>query len=277
MQSLPKLIFLGTGGDSVVVGKQIASAGGFILQAEDNQFHVDPGPGALAKAAGYGANLRSNVAVMVSHNHLNHASDINAVISAMTLGGLDKKGVLIAARSAYEDNPQAGMTTYLNPYFKNHLEKDIVIEPGKKIGINEIEVHATRTRHSDEFNVGFKFYTPKFSLGYTSDTAYSTDLAEDFKGMDVMVLNCLNPSDKKTTGHLNTDDCALLLAEIKPKVAIITHFGIKMIDADPMNEARNLQRKTGVHIVSAKDGFSFNPVSYTVNQKQFNPFSGVKI
>jgi ribonuclease BN (tRNA processing enzyme) len=275
MQLLPKLIFLGTGGDSVVVGKQIASAGGFILQAEDNQFHLDPGPGALAKAGSYGINLRSNVAVMVSHNHLNHASDINAVISAMTLGGLDRKGVLIAAKSAYEETP--GMTPYLNPFFKNHLEKDIIVESGKKLGINEIEVHATRTRHSDEHNVGFKFYTPKFNLGYTSDTAYSTDLVEDFSGMDVMVLNCLDPSGKKTVGHLNTDDCAMLLSEIKPKVAILTHFGIKMIDADPMTEARNLQRKTGVHIISAKDGFSFNPVSYTINQKQFNPFSGVKI
>jgi hypothetical protein len=38
MPSLPKLIFLGTGGDSVVVGKQIASAGGFILRLRITSF-----------------------------------------------------------------------------------------------------------------------------------------------------------------------------------------------------------------------------------------------
>ena len=45
-----KIIFLGTGGDSIVVGKQLRASGGIILQIDDNQFHIDPGPGALVRA-----------------------------------------------------------------------------------------------------------------------------------------------------------------------------------------------------------------------------------
>ena len=33
---------------------------------------------------------------------MNHCNDINAVISAMTLGGLDRKGVLVSNRTAIE-------------------------------------------------------------------------------------------------------------------------------------------------------------------------------
>ena len=90
------IIFLGTGGDSNVVGKQIRASGGIILQVEDDQYHIDPGPGALITAKDAGINLRANTALFVTHNHLRHANDVNAVIDAMTYGGFDKKGVLVA-------------------------------------------------------------------------------------------------------------------------------------------------------------------------------------
>ncbi len=44
-----QIIFLGTGGDPVVVGKQIRSSGGIVLKLDGLQFHLDPGPGALVK------------------------------------------------------------------------------------------------------------------------------------------------------------------------------------------------------------------------------------
>ena len=73
------IIFLGTGGDSYVVGRQIRASGGIILQIGDDQFHIDPGPGSLVMAKQAGINLRANTAVVVTHNHLNHCNDINAV------------------------------------------------------------------------------------------------------------------------------------------------------------------------------------------------------
>ncbi|MDP6600597.1 MAG: MBL fold metallo-hydrolase, partial [Candidatus Woesearchaeota archaeon] len=83
------IIFLGTGGDSYVVGKQLRASGGIILQINDDQYHIDPGPGALVMAKETGVNLRANTALFVTHNHLNHCNDINAVIDAMTYGGFD--------------------------------------------------------------------------------------------------------------------------------------------------------------------------------------------
>ncbi|MDP7476371.1 MAG: hypothetical protein QF655_01925, partial [Candidatus Woesearchaeota archaeon] len=54
------IIFLGTGGDSYVVGKQLRASGGIILQINDDQYHIDPGPGALVMAKETGINLRAN-------------------------------------------------------------------------------------------------------------------------------------------------------------------------------------------------------------------------
>jgi len=266
MDMQPKLIFLGTGGDSIVVGKQIRSAGGIILQVEGNQFHIDPGPGSVTRAKDYGINLRNNVAVLITHNHLNHACGINAVINSMTLGGLDKKGVLVANRTAIEGCEEN--EPYLNKHHKEMIERNIIIEPGKRVGINEVEIWATRAHHSDPHAVGFKFMTPKFVLGYTGDTGYSNSLLEDFKSSDILILNCVNPSDKKDTNHLDINDVLKLLPEIKPKLAIITHFGVKMEELDVLHQARDIQRETKVQTIAAKDGMVINPVSYSVSLRQ---------
>ena len=54
---MPSIIFLGTGGDEFVVGKQLRGSGGIVVQVEGYQFHIDPGPGALIKARQAGINL----------------------------------------------------------------------------------------------------------------------------------------------------------------------------------------------------------------------------
>ena len=74
------IVFLGTGQGSFVIGRDILSSGGFIIQVDENQFHIDPGPNSLRNAAHSGINLRSNTALLVSHAHLNHSNDVNAVI-----------------------------------------------------------------------------------------------------------------------------------------------------------------------------------------------------
>ena len=54
----------------------------------------------------------------------------------------------------------------------------------------------------------------------------------------------------------------------KPKLVIMTHFGIKMLKADPLYEARKIQKKTGIQIISAKDGMVINPISYSSGLRQ---------
>ena len=54
---MARIIFLGTAGSTAVVSKQLRASGGIIIQVEDLQFHLDPGPGALVKAKEYGVNL----------------------------------------------------------------------------------------------------------------------------------------------------------------------------------------------------------------------------
>lgn len=214
-------------------------------------------------------NLRENVALLVSHNHILHSNDANAVIAAMTHSGLDKQGILIAERSSLEGTQE--QSPVIGKFFSECAERTIKVDANKRIGINEIEIRTTPTKHH-EGGVGFKFFTPRFTLSYLGDTEYFQELWSYHQNSDIMILNVTAPSGVKLKQNLNSDDAIKIIKKAKPKLAIITHFGIKMLSADPINEARFIQKETGIQVIAAKDGMKINPQSYSavLNQKTLN-------
>ncbi len=260
-----KLVFLGTAGNLGVVSKQSRSSGGFIVQADDIQLHIDPGPGALTNSALCGINIRAHTAILASHAHLNHCNDLNALINAMTLNGLDSHGVLIAPASIV--NGTEHIKPVLHAHFANHMEKIIIAQPNKKIGIENIEITPLAAKHSDLHSLGYKIFTPEFVLAYTGDTNYDTKLAEEYEGADILVINCQHPGKSKEPG-LCSSDVVKILKKAKPKLCILTHFSQKMLDANPLYEAREIKRQSGVQVIAAEDGMTLDPASYSAELKQ---------
>ena len=213
-----------------------------------------------------GVNIRANTAVFVSHAHLIHSNDLNAVIEAMTYRGFDKKGVVVANKTVI--NGSDDYEPRLLNFYKGCLERFVVLEDGQRVGINEVEVQALKCRHSDPHTIGFKFFTPKFTLVYASDTTYSLDLVEQYKGANILILNVTNPKKSDSNDHLNCEDATKIIKEIKPRLAIITHFGIKMLEADPLYLMREIQKQTGIQTIAAKDGMVINPLSYAIDKGQ---------
>lgn len=258
-----KIIFLGTAGDVFVVGKQIKGSGGIIMQIGEMQFHIDPGPGSLVRAVQNDINLRANTAIFATCNHINHSNDINAVINAMTYGGFDKRGILVASNSVVN-----GETSYLTDFHKKCLEKIIVLKAGQRIGIEDIEIHALPANHSDPDTIGLKFVTGDFILTYSSDTSYSKEITKAYKDTDILILNVVLPGKEKNEAQLNSEDAIKIIKEVNPKLTIITHFGIKMIKSDPLYEAREIQKQTGCQVICAKDGMVLSPTSYAAESRQ---------
>ena len=261
-----KLIFLGTAGDSFVVSKQVRTSGGLIIQTGDTQLHIDPGQGTLASAAEYKVNLRANTAVLVSNNNLLHCNDVNAVIDAMTYGGLDVGGVLIGSKTVLEGTED--VHPYITKLHKGFVEKVMPLEAGQKVGIEDIDIYAMSTNADDSKGIGFKIVTNDFILGYSSDTKYSKDIAKSYRGCDIMILHVPYPDKIKEGNHLCSKDAVSFIKEVMPRLVIITHFGIDMIKADPLNQARQIQKESGVKVVLAKDGMSVLPDSYSAESRQ---------
>ncbi len=255
-----KIIFLGVGGDFQVVGKQEYCSGGIVVRTSGLQFHIDPGPGALTRARQCGINVRETTAILVSHAHLAHCNDVNALIAACTHTGIDRTAVLVGSKSLIE--PDEAGHSILTKFHQKCVERMITVEPGKNIGINKVEIRATATKHTDKSAVGFKMTTPSYTLSYSGDTEYFEGLSEEYKGSNILILNVKDPFDRKSAGNLNADDAVKIIQEVKPQFVIITHFGSKVVQEGPLQIARDIQRLTKVPVVAAKDGMVVNPMSH---------------
>ena len=259
------ILFLGTGGDSVVVGKQLRRSGGVILNIDDYQFHINPGPGALLGLNQTGVNVRETSVVFVSNLRQINSAETMSLIEAMTLNGLDTRGVLVC-----NDNSLKGSHEHLpiaSVHHKNMIERLIVMEENQKLGIGSIEIHALPTRNSIE-SIGFKFITEGFTISYLPDTNYSAKFKEALVQTDILILNVAAPFGFELEDHLNCEDVVKILDEVKPKLAILTGFGIKMLKEDIRLQAREIHKQTMVQVIAAQDGMIINPKSYVTSRAQ---------
>jgi ribonuclease BN (tRNA processing enzyme) len=255
-----QIIFLGTAGSTAVASKGIRSSGGIILRIEDMQFHIDPGPGALIKCNQYGINPGHTTAVLVSHNHLNHCNDLNYVVDAMTHSGIEQRGIVLGSKSVLQTSEHSH--PFLTRHHQQLVEKIIPLEKNHKVGIELVEINALPVEHTDSSALGFKFYCPKFTLAYTGDTVLTDELLHALTGTDILILNVPYPGNKGTGQNLDTESAMKIVSHVRPRLAILTHFGLEMLKADPIMEAREVQRITGVQTIAAADGLIIAPEGY---------------
>lgn len=219
----------------------------------------------MTAAKQHNVDLRANTAVLVSHNHLNHANDVNAVISSMTYNGFDKKGVIVGNDAVIHGTENS--RPFLRKFYRGCLERFIVLEQSQRVGINEIEIKAIKAFHSDK-TTGYKFFTPIYTLCYSSDTKYSPELIEEYKNSNILILNV--PYLKKDRQHegLSKDDAVKIINEVNPHLTVITHFGLEFLKADPLYEIRDIKKEVESQVVAATDGMQINPVSYAADKGQ---------
>lgn len=258
-----RIIFLGTAGDSFVLNRQKRTAAGIVLQHNNTQIHLNPGPNATLQAKLSGIDPTKTTAVVVTDNTLLHCHDAHAVIDMMTLGCFDTKGLLLAAKSAVKgDQPT------IHQSYQDAVERTIILEQGNKVEYNGIQITGIPIKNSDHYAIGIKIITDIFSLAYIGKTKYTTKMKEDCKGVEILILELALLQLKKREDGLSLAEAEKLITEVKPQVAIVTGFGIEILKEDMLELTRNLNRTTHVQVIAAHDGFTFDPTSYAVTLRQ---------
>ena len=264
-----KLTFLGSGGGRFATITQKRMTGGFRIDGIDGKnIHVDPGPGALVRTYQFGLSPLKLNGVLVSHSHTDHYSDAEVLIEAMTRGMTRKKGFLVGSKSVIDGYERWGPC--ISEYHRNIPRVD-VLEAGESVKIDKLKVTATSTKHGDPKAVGFKFELEDFIISYTSDTGRIPELAEH-EGADVLIASVIRPGNDRLRGHLCTDDFQKLVEEVSPKLAIMTHLGMKLIMNHPDQEAERVRNNTGKQVIAARDGMKIDLDKYRANQQTLDEF-----
>ena len=250
--------FLGTAGARFVVMKQLRASGGIWLTLDGTHVLIDPGPGALLRCLSSTPKLdpQDLEGIILTHRHLDHSNDINIMIEAMTNGGFKKKGVVFAPSDALEGDPV--ILKYAREQV-NHIE--ILKEKGSyQLGNISFETPKQLKHGAETYGLNLKGKNSTVSL--ITDTDYFTDLASFFTG-DILIINVVMLDDRSTIEHLCLNEAEHIIKENKPRLAILTHFGMGMVKAKPWELAEHLTKKLGVQVLAARDGMQVNIDQYT--------------
>lgn len=250
---MTRLTFLGTGGGRFCTIHQKRATGGLYVHDPGLGMHIDPGPGALTRAHTAGIDPTGTNAILVSHAHTDHASDTAVLVKAMTRGGLERRGALLASRSVLEG--AAGYGPAIDPHHLALPERVELMEPGfETLVSDQASVKATRAEHSDPTTIGFQFVLSNAVLSTITDTAAFSGLVDEHRGSDILVIEAARPHDDPLPHHLAAHETAQIIETLRPRLAILDKFGMKMIAHGPEKTASRITRETGVPTIAATDG-----------------------
>ena len=246
------LDFLGTGGGRFVMTSQRRRTAGIRLAEGDTQAHIDPGPGALVFSNWAGLSPSKLDSLIVTHCHPDHYTDAEVFIEAMTRGTTAKRGILAATKSVLRGAD--GIGPCISRYHQGLVRDLLELYEGVSFNVGELSFTATEALHSDPFSVGLRVETGNGSIGYTSDTGYFQGLSESYTDLRLLILCTMWPRGSHLNIHLNTEEALKIITEAEPKVCILTHFGMRMLNAGPEKEAEYLSEETGIPVYAAVDG-----------------------
>ena len=245
------ITFLGTGGARFTIAKQLLASGGAWLNLGGTQLLMDPGPGSLVYAIKLGCDPTTLSAILLSHKHLDHSVDINVMIEAMTEGGWKKRGEVFAPADAFNNG------AVILPYLQGYPERVEVLEEGKSYSVGDV-TFSTPVKHIHQVETyGFVFNTPKRKFSWITDTKLFDSLAAHYLA-DLVIINVLSLEKRLPVDHLSLPEAVEVIKEIKPKMAVLTHFGLTMWRTKPWEIEKKVSDETGIKIIAARDGMVFD-------------------
>jgi len=264
------IFFLGNGGGRYVTARQLRRTAGFYIEVDGTRVYVDPGPGALVYSRLYNIPLEELDAIIVTHRHLEHYSDAEALIECMTHGASAKRSILVVPESVVNGD------SVISQYHRSIVKELRIVSVGEEVEIKGLRFKMTKTQHSDEKGVGFVLTLRNdLKISYTSDGALTQEVTEAHKDSQIVIFNCLLDGSKGYTKqnaddytknfddkeleklmrkHMDTEQVVLFLEKYKPTLALLRHLGWPLLRKGDSVVAREIEERTGVRTIALKDG-----------------------
>ena len=249
-----KLKFLGTGGGRYVTAEQRRKTAGIIVQTDETQIHVDPGPGALVYTHEEVETPEETEAVIVSHAHPDHSNDAQPIIEMIT-EGYKHSGTVFANESCLHGYSDIEKT--ISSYHQNLCGKVEQLEESEEFEFKDLKIESQQMFHSDPKTQGFTLETDDKKIGFWTDTEFSEELLDFYEGCDTMVIYCTRPKEKTLRNHTSVKDVPDILDELDASTAIITHFGYAFLESDMEDQKNWLKDECDAKIIFAEDGMKF--------------------
>ena len=205
-----KLTVLGCSGSYPGPG---GAGSSYLVQEGDVTLWVDAGPGSLANLQRHVA-LDDITAIVLTHEHPDHRSDIEGYFVAVHYGDFEGPGPRVLA-------PQ-GVKEYM--YFDaDELFDWSIVTDRSEVDIGGIHLTFSRTDHGPE-TLAVRFDSGGKALGYTADTGAAWSLEALGEGLDLALCEATFLQDREgTVQHLSGRQAGQMARTAGAKRLMITH------------------------------------------------------
>ncbi|MDR0764026.1 MAG: MBL fold metallo-hydrolase [Synergistaceae bacterium] len=254
--------FLGTAGTRFIMLSQRRSSGGIWFSYGGARGVIDPGPGSLVRIceARPSLSLYDINTIILTHRHIDHSSDVNALAEGMILKSRAPRGFILATRDALEDGDRVIMR-YLLP----GIAVTAIHEDGKFTSpIGGVTIESVRHSHNGVECYGCVFRADGLpSWGVISDTAPMPGFPSRYGACELLIVNTALMFPRANEGHMSLPDVESLLARTVPAVAAVTHMGADMLDKGAEYISRRFSARA-TKMIAAEDGMILtleNPIT----------------
>ncbi|RMB00267.1 MBL fold metallo-hydrolase [Hydrogenothermus marinus] len=242
--------FLGTAGGRTVVFRQLRHSGGIWIRLNNINIMVDPGPGSLIRIYENNLEPKDIDIFVISHRHLDHVADINSVLEAATESTKNKKDLLIAPEDAIDgDDP------VILKYLKKGIKKFVYTKENIEVDYKGVKVKShIKHIHRGAEVYGLSFETENKKIVYVPCGKFYEKMLTGYpENADLMIINTTFVKPKPNVDHMSAEGVKQLLKALKPKKAVITHYSVDMLKANPKAVAKNIEEETGIPVIAAED------------------------
>lgn len=235
----------------MMVESQKLASGGIWLRLKGTEVLLDPGPGSIVRVTDRKLDAGRLSAVIISHRHLDHSADVNIMVESMIRGGTQPHGWFYAPADALDFEP------VIYSYLRKYLDGIGILKEGGTYAVNGLSFQTPLRHHHSVETYGITFQAARHTVSYVADSLYFTGLAAAYRS-DLLIINVVFTQPLPRIDHLAVPDVREIVKSLRPKTAIITHFGLHLYEDNPDLIAGKLSDETGVRVLAAHDGMEFD-------------------
>ncbi|MFB6281910.1 MAG: MBL fold metallo-hydrolase [Haloferacaceae archaeon] len=190
MTAVESVTFLGTG--SAMQHPDRAQTG-LLLAGGDRRLLVDCGAGVLRQLSGTEAGFEGVSTVLLTHHHLDHVSDLLALLKARWLAG--EEHLEVVGPSGTKSLVDGLLSVH--DYLAGRMDLGVrEVGPGS-FEVGGFEAEARETRHSMA-GLAYRFGS---AFGFSGDTEAFDGMAAFLDGCRVVAHDCAFPDDVDVSNH----------------------------------------------------------------------------
>lgn len=211
-----QVTFLGTG-SAMPTGDRFQT--GLLVQNGDRRLLVDCGSGVLHRLTQTNPGYEGIEAVLLTHHHLDHLSDLMPLMKARWLAGAET--LEIAGPTGTEslvDN-----LLEVHDYMQGRLDltlRDLAPEPFTIAGF---DIDSMETRHSMRCHA-YRFSGAHGDFVFSGDSEAFTGLADFADGATILAHDCSFPDDIDVSNHPTPSELGAVLAGRDIGTVYLTHL-----------------------------------------------------